>query len=188
MYNRLFVCLIGFAVALFSNADDRTLFGLRGPVKRAVFSVGFSYLSYPEGVSGIREFTPDGEYVYFSNPGTDQVNVVRDGNTVTATISHWGEVKVLKWEMRKVGEREYLSKFTCDEADVTYVYSILYDKGHQFYESIKNNWKDGRDANYAEAVFKILETDKYGNWIKRKAIYNNIVSEIETCKLEYYPE
>lgn len=126
--------------------------------------------------------------IYFKNPGTDQVDITRNEDYVIAKISHWGVEVTLKWKIVRYGDKQYITTFTSDEPDVTVVYYFFYDKGNMFSESIRNEWKDGRSNTYAEAVYKVLEKDKYGNWLKRKAVYNRNIVEIETCKLEYYPE
>ncbi len=182
------ILLIIALTGIIANADDRMLFGLKGPVKRAEYSIGFSHLSYPEGESNLREFTPDGDYIYFKDSGTDQVELIREKDKVTAKISHWGDLKTLTWETISFTDKTYVTSFTSDEDDVKIVYYLIYDNGNLLSESIRNEWKDGRDNTYSEIVYKVLEKDKYGNWTKRKAVFNRMYSEIETCKLEYYPE
>lgn len=179
---KYFITII-IAVIVYSSiyADDRQLFGLKGPVKRADYSIGFTYLSYPENQSAVREFTPSGEYVYFTNPGTDDVKIEREEDKVRATIRHWGDITEMQWELTK----GYVTNFKCKDKESEYTHYIDYENGFEFSEGIVGFHEDGRRSD-AVAVFKVLEKDKHGNWTKRKAVYNRSLVKIETCELEYY--
>ncbi len=193
MRNYLLILIILLSTISVS-ADDRALFGLRGPVKSATFSTRLSYIGFVEELSDVFEFSPEGEWQYFSNNEkkreSDDVKIYRKDGEIIATVRKFGDYQTEKiiWEMTNIRGDEYVSTFTLEEPDIKHVYYLTYDNGNLFCESARHEGKDWIKPNCTEVVYKVLEHDKYGNWIKRKAVYNRSDAGIETCKIEYYPE
>lgn len=180
----LFCTLLFLCTAIQVSADDRALFNLKGPVKKATFHTQLSFLGFPATDGMVREFTPAGEYIGFIRPEEGTVKVARDKNTVTAiTETTEGTCKQV-WELISY-QPDRIRKYKETAASGTeYVFTLTYDNGHPFTENVQIRSAEGEEYT-GDAVYKTTATDKHGNWTERKARIGNSI-EMETCVIEYY--
>lgn len=173
----LFICVsISFTVA----ADDRDLFYLKGPVKTATFDCVTSFQSFPSTEPITRSFSEDG--ILLPNPDLGEMTVIRNNEAVTFKYVSWEGNHQETFRITPDGK---LKGFSGISEDTEYQYFLSTENGDLDLETITVTHPSG-NKTYTGTVYKVLERDKYGNWIRRTAKVNKSYIREETCKITYY--
>lgn len=199
IYNRFFQLILSLVFLTVSTHgyawDERTMYNLKGPVETAEFPA--HSITFP---SGLVEFNLDGQCLTIAEREKDHsAIIVRDTDGIINKIinTQGGEMKFIYLDdTAKYNPGALIGISNTDSQSVT-SWSIYYtDDGNMAsqaidFASLADNKKQGLHITY-----QVLESDKYGNWIKRKAIARQKVGQeysaetqerIETCKLSYFP-
>lgn len=177
---RLFCLIISVSIAFAASADDRDLFYLKGPVKTATFDCVTSFQSFPATEPVTRAFSEDGTLL--PNPDLGEMTVIRKNETVTFQYISWEGNHQETFRITTDGR---LKGFSGISEDAEYQYFLSTENGDLDLETITVTHPSG-NKTYTATVYKVLERDKYGNWIRRTAKVNKSYIREETCKITYY--
>lgn len=177
---RIICFMLGVSIALAAAADDRLLFYLKGPVKTATFDTVLSFQSFPANEPVTRSFSDDGTLL--PNDDIGDMTVIRESASVTFKYVSWKGNHQETFQLTPDGN---LKGFKGSDETGDFQYYISVEDGDITLETITVTLPSGENT-YSVGVYKVLERDKYGNWIRRKAVINKGYVREETCKITYY--
>lgn len=199
IYNKFFhliLSLVALTVSTHGYAwDERKMYNLKGPVKTAEFP-GHS-VTFP---SGFVEFNHDGLCLTIAEREKDHSAIIvrdTDGKISKILNTQGGEMKfIYYYDTAKYNPGALISISNTDNQSLT-TWSIDYnDDGNMVSQAIDFVSLADNKTQGLYITYEVLDSDKYGNWIKRKAIARKKVGQeysaetqerIETCKLSYFP-
>ncbi|MBQ7869096.1 MAG: TonB family protein [Prevotella sp.] len=163
-------------------ADDRRLFNLKGPVKKATFVTTMSFLGYPEKERTV-EFSPDGTLQEFLQ---NKERVTRRDDRVIATSDDGTSERT--WMINDEG---LVWSFQVETSAASFSFSPLYSypPKRQMTAEIFNGKLSSDGSEYTSQVaYEVLDTDSHGNWTRRKARIKGSkeMTVVESCVITYY--
>lgn len=174
--------LLSVVAATFVWADDRRLFNLKGPVKKATFVTTMSFLGYPEKERTV-EFSPDGTLQEFLQ---NKERVTRRDDRVIATSDDGTSERT--WMINDEG---LVWSFQVETSATSFSFSPLYSypPKRQMTAEIFNGKLSSDGSEYTSQVaYEVLDTDSHGNWTRRKARIKGSkeMTVVESCVITYY--
>lgn len=198
IYNRIFQLILSLVFLSISTHiyawDERKMYNLRGPVKTAEFPA--HSITFP---SGLVEFSLDGKCLTLAEREKDHSAIIirdADGKIRKILNTQGGEMKfIYYYDTAKYNPGALISISNTDNQSLS-TWSIDYnDEGNMVSQAIDFVSLADNNTQGLYITYQVLESDKYGNWTKRKVIarqkvgkeYSDETEErIEICKLSYF--